>query len=261
MKKVLCPIDFSDVSMNTTAYAAKIAQISNAELILFHEHSLWSNPEELVTGSAATTESIASELEERAVQISGAFHISCYADVVSSTKPLSSLIEDHADDIDLIVIGIERETDLIKEVFGSLSFRLIQNVRVPVILVPENYTYQSIDKIVFAFDPYEKSETPIDQLVEWAGCWKSEIQLLEGVDGPDSADSVGGDMAKREYVVIHRINRNELADEIQSFIVKGNVSMLAMFVRDRKMIQRIMHRSLIQKLEAVTTIPLFIFHE
>ncbi len=260
MKKVICPVDFSDVSINATAYAAKIAQISNAELILFHEHSLWSRPEEFVIGSEDSMQVIAGQLEEQALQISKAFHISCYADVISSAKPLSVLIEKMEDDIDLIVMGMDRETDIVKDILGSLAFRLIQNIRIPLLLVPENYTFQAIDRIVFAFDPYEKEEIPVDKLVEWANIWKAEIQLLEGVNDPDHAAAYAQGEFSSHGIRIHEVDRSKLIEEIQEFMDAGKANMLALFVRDRKFRQRIFHKSLIQKLENTANVPLFIFH-
>jgi len=261
MKKVFCPIDFSDVSMNATAYAAKIAQVSNAELVLFHEHSIWSNPEEFVTGSDEATGWIADELEEQALQISNAFHISCYAEVISSTKPLLSLLEERSGDIDLFVLGMDKKTDLVKDIFGSLAFRLIRNVRIPVVLVPENYTFQPIDRIVFAFDPDEERETPIDQLVQWADIWKSEIRLLEGVTALEPSADVADTIESTSHGIgITKVPRESLIDAIGDFMAEDKADLIALFVRHRKFTERFWHRSLIRRLEKAAIIPLFLFH-
>jgi len=260
MKKIFCPVDFSDVSMNATAYAAKIAQISNAELILFHEHSLWSKPEEFVTGSEGSLEQIARQLEEQALQISKAFHISCYADVISSAKPLTALIENMDDDIDLIIMGMDRKTDLLKDIFGSLAFRLIQHIRIPLILVPEKYTFQSIDCIVFAFDPYEEGEVPVDQLSEWAKLWKAEVQLLEGIKHSGHSVNVEQDKPEDHGIRIHKVDRDRLIDEIRGFMLRDGVSMVALYARSKKFRQRLFHKSVVQRLETTSSLPLFIFH-
>lgn len=41
MKKILCPTDFSETAQNAIAYAAKLAQTTEAMLVLFNVQSIF----------------------------------------------------------------------------------------------------------------------------------------------------------------------------------------------------------------------------
>ncbi|MCA6074823.1 universal stress protein [Fulvivirga sedimenti] len=263
MKKILCPTDFSDISLNAIAYGAKLAQVSNADLVLFHEHSLWSaSPEEIILGKSSLTESIANELESQCIQISKAFHISCYADVIASGRSLVGLIEEFSSEFDMIVMGIDQDYDLFSYVFGSRAFQVSKHTELPMILVPDEFTFEKIDRIAFAFDPSEKRETPIEQLTMWAERWNSKITLLEGVQTEDPApiSRVSHPGIGSEAIQVQHLSKSKMIDEIDQFMLEHNANVLALFSRQRKFFESMFHKSVIREMTRKATYPLFIFH-
>ncbi len=264
VKKILCPTDFSDISLNAIAYAAKLAQISGADLILFHEHSLWSaSPEELLVGKSTFTQTIADELEKHCMQISKAFHISCYSDVIASGRSLAGLIEEFSEEFDLIVMGIDKEYDFFSYVFGSRAYQVSRHTEIPMILVPDEYTYENVDQIAFAFDPTEKRETPVSQLTEWSEIWNSKITLLEAVMNEDVApvDKKHHSGVKGETIQVEHISRKKMIDEIDGYMHESETNMLALFSRHRRFFESLFHKSVIQEMTKRATYPLFIFHK
>jgi nucleotide-binding universal stress UspA family protein len=180
--------------------------------------------------------------------------------VVYSGKPLVTIIEEFANDFDLIVMGIDRETDLLKTIFGSMAFRIIQSTGIPLILVPEDYTYKKIDKIAFAFDPYEKRPTEINQLIEWAGYLKSDIQLLEGVKEINADKSAVEESKGSPVIAVDQIDRNQLIPEIHTYMQSGNADMIALYARDRGFFEKLFHKSVIRKLAVMADYPILVFH-
>ena len=262
MKKILCPTDFSETAQNSIAYAAKIAQVSNAELVLFHEHSLWSlSTEEIIMGSNVRTARIAEELEEACAQISQAFHISCTANVVASGQTLVSLIEKYEDEFDLIVMGIDNRFDFLTYLAGSRAFQVSKNTRLPLVLVPKNYVFKSIDHIAFAFDPIEKRETNVTQLTEWAEIWKSEVSLLEAVHSDKQVVTAVGESKGSLQIPVEQIEKAHTASSIHAYMISGKADMLALYSRNRGFFERLFHASVIKDLSSRAVYPLFIFHE
>ena len=263
MKKILCPIDFSENSLNATAYAAKVAQCSNADLVLFHEHSLWNfSPEEVLSGRGTVTMEIAEELELRCRQISQAFHITCYADVVSSGRTLVSLLEEFSDTYDLVVMWLSTARDIGQFVFGSRAFQVSRLIEVPLLFVPENYTFKMIERIAFAFDPSDEHETGIDQLTKWAEIWKAKVALLEGVNKNMVLDTAASDKTRHggNSIEVLTIDKKHLIDELHSYMMDERADLLALHARHHGFFESLLHKSVIRAMTGKAMYPVFIFH-
>ena len=78
MKKILCPTDLSEAAQNGVAYAAKIAQVTGAQLVLFNVQSgAAMKVEARVSGRSEQFDSIEKEMESMSYQIARTFHSSC----------------------------------------------------------------------------------------------------------------------------------------------------------------------------------------
>src|SRR5688572_5257943 len=103
MKKILCPTDFSSAAHNATAYAAKLAQVTGATLVLLHVQSIFDfAPNELVGDGDDGVQSFMEALEEQSLQVGRSFKISCYAEVEKASGSLGKAIAEKGSEYDLI---------------------------------------------------------------------------------------------------------------------------------------------------------------
>ena len=270
MKKILCPTDFSDTAHNAIAYAAKFAQATGYELTLFHLQSLFDlAPAEIISGQPVLT--VSNELEALREEVSKTFKIPCDAIVEPSLRKLSSVIHDRAEEYDLIIMGSNGADDLNQFFFGSNAYKAAIHTKTPLLLIPKDYVYSEIRKIIYAFDYLQKRDLPLNKLIPFAKKLKCEITVLQVMEEARSED------ADEELQELQTIIRNFYADDvllkyatvrsadtaqgINSYISRMRPDLLAVCSIHMNFIQRLFHKSVIKNIAATSDCPVFIFHE
>jgi nucleotide-binding universal stress UspA family protein len=272
MKKILCPTDFSETAYNAIAYAAKLAQATNCELTLLNVQSMFDfTPVDLIRGKEMTVAGVAEQLEAQSKEVTKAFKIRCHAEVESSFSKLSSVIHDKAKGHDLIVMGTDGPDDLYQFFSGSNAYNAIIKSEVPVLLIPNGYIYSQIEKMVYSYDYLRERNLPLTRLVPFIkalNCKLTVLQVLEEAYSKDAEDDLKelqfiirnfyGDDLHYEY---DTIRSSEIAQSINSYILRNQPDALALCSIHRNVIQSIFHNSIIKNISAVSTYPVFVFHQ
>jgi nucleotide-binding universal stress UspA family protein len=126
VKKILCPVNFTDVARSSLEYASHLAFAFDCELDVVHVI------EEENRGDAIPARTNALEWIDPAVR-----NRSTYREIVLRGGAANRVL-DCADDLgaDLIVIGAQHERFRDETVIGTTTERLIRFARVPVLTVP-----------------------------------------------------------------------------------------------------------------------------
>ncbi len=271
MKKILCPSDFSDTAQHGVAYAAKFAQATGSELILFHVQSRFDlTPLEILRGKELTMQAVSNQLEEQSREISKEFKISCYADVALSGRPFGQVINEKAQEDDLIIMGTNGADDYYQFFTGSNTYKVIRQSSTPLLLVPNEVDYASISKIVYAFDLLHARNYPLHQLMFWAKALHSEVCAIQVVQehythelemklkkGQDEIKSVfDGDVSLQ----FETLWSDEIASTIHSYMVRTKSDALALCTQHYSFIEKIFHKSVIKYITSIARYPVFVFH-
>jgi nucleotide-binding universal stress UspA family protein len=270
MKKILCPTDFSEAAHNAIAYAAKFAQASGATMTLFNVQSLFSlSPVELVRGKAFTIESVSQQLEDQSREVSRVFRISCDARVQPSTSVLSKVIEQKAEEYDLLIMGTAGPDDFYKFFAGSNTYNTITRSNIPAILVPENCVYSPIEKVVYAYNYLVERKLPMTQLVPWIKKLKPQLTILEVME---EAHSIDADDDLKDVQQLLRLLYSEIqfgfdtlhsghvAKSIHEYMVMNTTDMLVLCSKHRNFIAEMFHNSVLKSISSIATYPVFILH-
>ncbi len=172
MKHILVPTDFSEAAKNAVEYAKYLAIEFDAKVTLVYIHSVPVDP--LRIGE------ISDEVlgEAREVIKRGAARLKDTGLRVETKVVLGDTIGRLKEEIfqtgaDLIVMGCQGEHYLPTRVFGSTTTTLMDEVRVPIIAVPEDFPPDLPEYFVWSTDrtPPKKATTlrPLLELVERAG--------------------------------------------------------------------------------------------
>lgn len=141
IRKILCPIDFSDTAREALHYAVGLAGILGAELALLHvyqapgvpmpEGMVMAGPEEM----AAVTASVETSLNEWRAEAAamGATAITT-ATAIGSTQSEIVRVATEAH-VDLIVMGTHGRTGLSHALLGSTAERVVRHATCPVLTV------------------------------------------------------------------------------------------------------------------------------
>ena len=165
MKTIIAPIDFSDASNNALLFAAEISKRTSARLIAVHveqegDNSIETNKKlEFVTSNLHKL--YGSDLLCESVAMQGNF-----------VETLEGLIGLHQ--ADLIVMGTKGASGLKRILIGSNTVKVLTNVRVPVLVIPEMAKFKKFlntgkNRVVLATDLYElNNDDALDILKEIA---------------------------------------------------------------------------------------------
>jgi nucleotide-binding universal stress UspA family protein len=270
MKKILCPIDFSDTAQNGIAYAAKLAKASGSTLTLLNIQPS-SSPV-----SAAENElllnAVAERLEELGKEVRSFFKISCDAEILQSGGLLSDAIAHRGDDYSMIVMGTHGVENLIEFFRGSNTYNAIRRSKIPVLLVPRDIIYSEIQSIVFAYNYLGERKLPLKQLQPWIkslGCELTVLQVNEEAISQDVLDEMKelqfiiSEQWKEADIIINfdSIRSAEIAPSIHSYIQRNQKDVLALCTTHRNFIQEIFHKSVIKIISEIASYPVLVFHE
>jgi nucleotide-binding universal stress UspA family protein len=143
-KKILCPVDLSDISRESLRKAVGLAQQYGAELLVAHvvSSAAWLSPplhsmsiniseyqEKIHQSSSEALGRLVAEVVPGQLQ----------TEVILQTGDPSHMISELADEkeVDLIVMSSRENTALGRFIFGSVAERVLRSVSCPVLVLKE----------------------------------------------------------------------------------------------------------------------------
>lgn len=273
----IVPTDFSINANIAAKYAMLLAQATKADIRLLHI----TEPPLIGTNKleAGYKEKVSLSKEEATIQLeklcselngeSNSIKCDYIIRVVerSSEVIVSAALNNKAD---FIVMGTRGAGAIKKIIIGSNTANVIEDSRIPVIVIPENVSLKLPKKIVFASEFRDSDVNSIKQLSEIASSFDAEIFILHIVENMDEK--------KAEFPIIdffsalvkkvttypkisYRIFKSESIEKgIELFIDSVEADMIALSVRDRNPIEKLFSKSLTKELSFHSKIPLLAFH-
>ncbi len=220
---ILCPIDFSECSLNALEYASKIGEKYKARLIVFHVLNKQdyqklapldlngTYQEEFVKNKLASLQ--AAVLQE---SLPKGLH-SC--EVMLSEGSIVQKTIEYSQKIyaNLIVVGTEGMNDFKEQVFGSRSSRLVLQSDRDILVVPRKVFFKRPRKLVYASDYLEEDKIAIQKVVQLASFFNSEIDIVH--------------VSSRSRVIDKALHKNML-EELQPFVKYDLVNYVLKSFRD-----------------------------
>ena len=271
MKQILCPTDFSSTAHNAIAYAAKLAQVLEARLVLLNVQSIFELMPQGAEKENRNIRFVADSLQEQSREVSKAFRISCYAEVQPASASLTTTIAEKGKEYDLIVMGTNGPDDVYQFLTGSNAYNASIKSSVPVLLVPEGCSYSEIKTVVYAFDYLRERKLPLAQLKPWVKAFGSELSVLQVMEEAYSEEAED-ELKELQFIsqtlyaediklTFDTIRSYEIAESIHSYVLRTAPDMLALCAVRRNLLERMFHNSLIRNISTVSTYPVFIFHK
>lgn len=189
VKKILVPIDFSDNAMVALDYAAGIAKLSEAHIILVHVIEslpvnntpfIFTNPE--IDGyQTKIIEMCAAQLKEIAGNYGSKYgvtidHVNIIGRTHKDIKEFSEKIK-----ADLIVMGTHGVSGIREFIVGSNTFRVVTDSTCPVLSVPLNTKSTNFNNILVPFRDKPHSREKVDYAIAFAKTCGASIHVL-GID-------------------------------------------------------------------------------
>lgn len=184
IKKILVPTDFSEVSLCALDYAANIARVAGAEIILLHVFESYQDNTKMkqpLNMKEIVESGIEDQLEEVKSQNKNLWGLKLRSKVMQGKIHQQIQVAAKHEKIDLIVMGTHGVSgigDISKFFLGSNAYRTVANAPCPILTVREAKKNIRFKDIVLPFDNSKESKLKVDFAIEWAKLFESTIHLL-----------------------------------------------------------------------------------
>jgi len=181
MQTIVVPIDFSPEARNAALYAAELASIFKARLLLFHAYML-PTPVSEVPYVMITVDELQKEneilLRKEVEHLVGSYGVEAEG-IVRIGIP-SDEIRVLSDDlsVDLVVMGMKGAGGIDKMI-GSTTTNVIRKLRTPVLVIPHHSSFIPIKNITYASDfSYTLSALLFQILLKIAKAFQAKIHVI-----------------------------------------------------------------------------------
>lgn len=259
MKHILVPIGTSKNATNTLQYAIDFATEFNAKVFVFRAFN--------IIGKAGTIinvdEIVAKEQNEKLKQIVDQVDVKSVE--VNMLTAKGSVIENinsiHKSlGIDILIIG-PRSNDLRGDLFlGKISGSMVKHTNIPVLIIPESYTFQPIKKVLTAIKSgIIKPESVLSTLNDILDRFKAKMHLLQVKTPNFLPEDV--EFYSDLSAITSSYNSSENATLFQGVLEHINAKdpdMICVFARKRGFFKKLWEQTTVKNKDFESRVPLLV---
>ncbi len=265
--KVLLPTDFSENADLAAQFAIDIVKRTNGHLVALHgydlpyaEHSMTTS---LLEEMKLNADNHMKHFNKNVLEISGVAHES----EVRMGNPIR-LIKDMAKtkEVELVVMGTKGASGIEEFLIGSNAASVIQNIDIPVLVIPPKSVVKPFKKIVLASDlELKKKERPMQRLRDFAKIYGASIEILHmqtdsgiGLGNRNFLEEILHDVPHNYSVIKSEGDRDKA---ILDHCEKKGADLVTAITKRYGFFEGLFHQSLTSKLAYHTHIPMLALHE
>ncbi|AKD03415.1 universal stress protein [Pontibacter korlensis] len=296
MFRILIPVDFTESTTNACRYALHLAAaMQKTEILLLHCFSDYLLQPELDDPFSDTGRSPLSPGSEKVTdRVMHRNHMeeherleSLYNEMQVTAKAKGEhILLKHAfingmpEDIipeeinrfkpDLLLMGTKGEDNVARSLFGTVTTKMVEDARVPLLTVPEPYTQHSLRRILYATDFDKTDAQALATLLQLFEPFNPEVLCAHiGTEGSETEDSHKMEQLQaRLYTALPNHNlqfvilpsSDDVADTLQEFVEREQLELIAINNHQRTLFSSIFKPSLSKKLVLEAHVPMLIFH-
>ena len=266
--KVLFPTDFSENANLAADFAIDIVKRTNGSLLVLHGFDLPYSERSMTTSlleeMRRNSELHMKEFEKEVLAKSGV----PFTTQVTMGNPIR-LIRETAENknVDLVVLGTKGASGIEEFLIGSNAASIIQNIDIPVLVIPPKSKLKEFKKIVLASDlDLKNKERPLLRLKAFAQIYGSTIEILHFQDEQGIGAGNRNFLEEKLGDVPHTYSiAKKREDGMDQTILKHceakNADLVTAITKRYGFFEGLFHSSLTSKLAYHTSIPMLALHE
>jgi nucleotide-binding universal stress UspA family protein len=272
ISKIVLPTDFSETSKNAIAYTLQLTNKHDCEYELLNAYLPPSSSPEM----AVSLSEILSKESEKAL-------FSLFEEITSDVryedKKITLLskygdVEHVVDDLmqnnqyDLVSMGTKGASGIKEILIGSNASALINKLKKPVMIIPENAKFKRIKNVLISTD-YKKIGdhvlTPALELLKNETYHTYILHVHPEGELSDVKLEVEGLLFANQIKHLphsyHFTENNKPTIGINQFIEEHHIDLVIMIKRDKSFVQKLFQESVTSKMAMHSSVPLLILHE
>ncbi|MCB0553351.1 MAG: universal stress protein [Phaeodactylibacter sp.] len=272
MKTILVPTDFSDTSQNAFRYAAKLAEVMNADSIQVAHVFL---PE--TTGEADFIPPVVEIMESRKEMLK-----SFVSELLDENQPLPCpvgqelLVGFPADELSIaskdysyLVMGATGQSGILDKVLGSVSSSVSQRAACPVLLIPDQTSFTPYRHIIYASNYDSINEAMLEKLIRFNRHFKAHLHFvhIRAEKGQPLGDALEAifrqlfDNGEPDFAFdVVELEDENVAEGLNHYAEKVGAGLVVMVTRHRSFWQSILHHSETKRMALSPRFPLMVMH-
>ena len=275
MKKILLPTDFSANAYNAIEYALQLFKDEECIFYLLHAFapgsyiisSVDDGPSNMVIEDVArrNAEEQLQEIKSK-IDAEHAYPKHTLEVIISFSSLMSemkSIVKERG--IDLIVMGTQGATGA-KEVFlGTNTMDAIRKVKIALIAVPEGFTYQKPQEILFTTDLKFSMENKYLPLLRWIGTKHiariNALNIYTGRSLEPYQEEVKNQLAtyfKDNSYLFHELEYMSVTEAVEHFQIKHKADFLVMINNKHTYFENLLFKPVIKEIVYHTSIPFMV---
>lgn len=275
MKTILVPIDFSANANNALEYAAEIAQLTKASIVLLHVYTPAVSKSNIIRALITDeVEDAKKEILEKLKVVRKTLEdeyagITCKIQVAVGETVAEIIAVANQLSVDLIIMGTLGASNLARSLFGSNTASVIESSTCPVMCIPAGYAFQIPKRILFATNFSFEDIEGATKLATLAKAFKSEI-MVGHVDTTSEEDEteetsmqnfisevkLTSDYSDISYRIV---NDHNVSMGLDLIIQESAIDVVALSTFKRNFFEKFYNPSLSQKISLYTDIPILVF--
>ena len=277
MIRILVPTDFSPTAERAFRFAAELASKTKGTVILFHINEKEEVP---YFDSQEQRQEYQQQLETRQLKrlqrlkkkvVSREMNV-IVSTVVSQRPVVKNILffaKQHQ--IELIVMGTQGASGLKKTVVGSVTSRIIEKSKIPVLVVPEKYEWKDPKEFVFATN-YDCEDRPaLSFTLAVAKVFSADVTVLHIQDVEKIEKDTAHCFSNYAYFLQRTFNDSHIKfKELKSVHIKDSLEnlrdtipfdIMVMVRRNKKFLEKIFLKSFTKNMACTTKLPLLVVPE
>lgn len=265
--KILFPTDFSENAELAAQFAIDIAKRTNGSIIALHAYDVPYSERSMTTSLLHEMKQIAhnhmQEFENDVLSKSGV-QFETQVILGNPIRLCKELSEKH--NIELVVLGTKGASGIEELLIGSNAASVIQNIDVPVLVIPPQSEVKELKNIVLATDmDLRKKERPLTRLKKFAQIYGSSIDVLHFQDDEGikqgSREFLEEHLSDVEHTYSVLASKEHLDKDILEHCERKNADIVTAITKRYGFFEGLFHKSLTSKLAYHTNIPMLALHE
>lgn len=287
VRRILVPVDFSDISLNACRFAATLANKYKAELKLLHVYynpsfdiSPYSDHYSYQIKLVESLREIEKSARESMLKLENRMHSWCeregFTQCTISTKLINGL---SADEIlkysesynpSMLIIGTRGMTHDNYKAFGRIASDILENSKIPVLALPVGSakTIRDIKNLLYITDFDPDDYAAINRLIQFMSPFGIAIHCVH----ISFLEKKSWEKVKMEELMEHlqtqyidtdirfdNILSDKVINGIETYIRHNEINALAMTTRKRSLLEKLIVPNFARKIFSETGKPLLVF--
>jgi nucleotide-binding universal stress UspA family protein len=279
MKKILIPTDLSSNASNAISYAFQLFRNSNVQFYILHvDHLIIDMPTSSIEFMSPTTyPDLVSQkkmVEKQILKIIKNLNIkddNFNYEIENEIGFAGDVIVSKAQELncDFIVMGTKGATGLSQFFIGSVTASVIRKSDISVLAIPENFTFEKLEKIVFATD-YEgiSNKKTLQPLFELARIFDAKVMMFHAIEAKEPIAAYIEELQvwKAEKNFHHVKHTNSIAtcenipDGILDFAGENEADLIAIIPHTYNFFENLLHKSVSKQIAFESKTPILALH-